>query len=190
MKVLSGHTSPDTAYLVDDYPYGFRLRCRIRYWLEYKAGKGFRFVSQTSNPKRGHAWNKPKASTYCRFGGAMYLNDDGHVTWTGLTEYDDVHKLVKWREDFGVAMPVEGQEVLSDWIRRKLVFEQAKSEGLVKMTVTCTKYGSLTDNPGLVPIAEPKVTTETLKSDYSPEQLMAMGRTLRADKTVELAKLS
>lgn len=36
MKVLSGHTSPETAYVVDDYPYGFRLRCKIRYWIETK----------------------------------------------------------------------------------------------------------------------------------------------------------
>src|SRR5262245_27354986 len=28
---LIGHTSPDTAYLVLDYPYGFQLRTEIRY---------------------------------------------------------------------------------------------------------------------------------------------------------------
>lgn len=90
MQILSNHTSLETAYLVDDYPYGFRLRCTIRYWLEYHPKRGFRFVSQTSNPKRpGLVWNKPKASTYCRFGGAMYLDDVGHVHWAGLTEYSD-----------------------------------------------------------------------------------------------------
>ena len=30
MTVLTGHTSPETAYVVSDYPYGFRLRCQIR----------------------------------------------------------------------------------------------------------------------------------------------------------------
>jgi len=39
--------------LVEDYPYGFRLRCKIRFWLEYAPKRGFRFVSQTTNPKRG-----------------------------------------------------------------------------------------------------------------------------------------
>jgi hypothetical protein len=36
MQILKGHISQETAYLVDDYPYGFRLRCKIRYWLEYQ----------------------------------------------------------------------------------------------------------------------------------------------------------
>jgi hypothetical protein len=38
--ILSGHISPETAYSVENYPYGFRLKCTIRYWLEYKPGQG------------------------------------------------------------------------------------------------------------------------------------------------------
>lgn len=58
----------------------------IRYWLEVNS-KGTRFWSQTSNPKKGNVWNKPKASTYC-MAGAMYLDDNGHVQWAGLSAYD------------------------------------------------------------------------------------------------------
>jgi hypothetical protein len=80
MQTLTGHTSPETAYLVADYPYGFRLRCQIRYWLEFKAGRGFRLVSQTSNPKRpGTVWNKPRASTY-HVVAVMVIDEDDHVT--------------------------------------------------------------------------------------------------------------
>jgi hypothetical protein len=80
MQILSGHVSPESAYVVDDYPYGFRLRCKIRYWLEYAPRKGFRFVSQTTNPKAaGEVWNKPKASTYASIAGAMFLDDSNHV---------------------------------------------------------------------------------------------------------------
>ena len=86
MKVLSNHYSPETAYVVDDYPYG-RLRCKIRYWLEVNS-KGTRFWSQTTNPKKaGEVWNKPKASTYLVVG-AMFLNEEGHVTWSGLSVYN------------------------------------------------------------------------------------------------------
>jgi hypothetical protein len=62
METLFGHTSEDTALVVDDYPYG-RLRTQIRYWIETVAKRGDRFVSQTLNPKTGR-WNKPKKSTY------------------------------------------------------------------------------------------------------------------------------
>ena len=100
MKPLYGHTSPETAYVVDDYPYGFRLRCKIRYWLEYKDGFGWRFVSQTTNPKKGNIWNKPKCSTYVDFGACMFLNEENHVHWTGVGLYSDLEKLEKFVADF------------------------------------------------------------------------------------------
>jgi hypothetical protein len=89
MATLTGHTSPETAYVVNDYPYGFRLRCKIRYWLEYKAKHGFRFVSQTTNPKRaGEFWNKPKASTYCDLAVMVQAEDTGYISWAGTSMYD------------------------------------------------------------------------------------------------------
>ena len=91
---LYGHTSEDTAYLVADYPYGFRLRCQIRYWLEHKKNKGWRFVSQTTNPKAGDKWNKPKASTYVEFAAAMYLDENGHVQWSSLSQYAEAEQVL------------------------------------------------------------------------------------------------
>jgi hypothetical protein len=88
VKVLSGHTSPETAYVINDYPYGFKARCKIRYWLEYSPSKGFRFCSQTTNPKKvDEVWNAPKKSTYSMLG-VMGLNEEGHVTWTACSIYD------------------------------------------------------------------------------------------------------
>lgn len=96
---LYGHDSEQTAYLVEDYPYSFKLRCKIRYWLEMKPKKGFRFVSQTENPKNGR-WNKPKASTYAALAGCMYLDSQKHVQWTGLTEYSKESDVLDFIKDF------------------------------------------------------------------------------------------
>lgn len=96
---LYGHTSEATAYLVDDYPYGFRERTQIRYWLEKKAKKGWRFVSQTLNPKTGR-WNKPKASTYIEWAAAMFLDDQGHVHWEGVGAYSDDAKILAFVTTF------------------------------------------------------------------------------------------
>jgi hypothetical protein len=89
----------NSAYVVEDYPYGFNLRTSIRYWLESNPSKGVRFLSQTLNPKTGR-WNKPKASTYSRFAGAMYLDEKGHVQWDSLTEYSDAAKVSSFLSDF------------------------------------------------------------------------------------------
>jgi hypothetical protein len=125
-KLLCGHTTPETAYLVADYPYGFKLRCQIRYWIEFTPKRGFRFVSQTSNPKRGGVWNKPKASTYARFGGAMYLDDNGHVQWTGLTEYCNAAEATAFLEKFGEAVPAAGLDLLKKWVTAKVAYEARK----------------------------------------------------------------
>ena len=127
MKILSGHTSPETAYVVADYPYGFTLRCQIRYWLEYNAKRGFRFVSQTSNPKRGNVWNKPKASTYCRFGGCMFLDDNGHVQWSGLSEYCSGQEANDWQATYGEGVPEQGRALLRKWTAAKLAYDASRA---------------------------------------------------------------
>ena len=129
MELLKGHVSPETAYLVDDYPYGFQLRCKIRYWLEFHPRHGFRLVSQTSNPKRGNIWNKPKASTYARFGGAMFLDDKGHVAWNGLSEYSGASEAVAFKAEYGEGVPEAGLQVLDKWLAAKVAYEAARNPG-------------------------------------------------------------
>jgi hypothetical protein len=98
MNVLKNHTSEQTAFVVDDYPYGFRLRCKIRYWIE-TTKRGDRFCSQTTNPKRtGEVWNKPKKSTYSDLM-FMYLNDEGHCKCSGISiEWSDLAKVENFLE--------------------------------------------------------------------------------------------
>ena len=101
VKELVGHISPETAYMVSDYPYGFRLRTEIRYWVETKKGHGQRVMSQTRNPKRaGLPWNKPKAGIYSAIQ-ALYLDPaTGHVENSGITGYANEDELRAWTERF------------------------------------------------------------------------------------------
>jgi hypothetical protein len=90
IKVLSDHKSMETAFLQEDYPYGRRLRCQRRVWVETAikgSAKGeMRFVSQTSNPKKG-GWNKPHPGQYKSFL-LIYLNlENNHIEIAGVSAY-------------------------------------------------------------------------------------------------------
>lgn len=131
-EILSGHVSPETAYIVNDYPYGFRLRCKIRYWLEHHPKRGTRFVSQTTNPKKSalvDIWNKPKASTYSDVG-AMYLDEQGHVQWsTASFSYDEASVLAAWLAEFGFSLPDEVRAKADGYLAVKRVYESEKARG-------------------------------------------------------------
>ena len=85
MKYLFNHTE-ENPLIINDYPYGFRLRTQIKYWIETAPKKGDRFCSQTLNPKTGH-WNAPKKSTYYCIG-IMLENEIGHIKLHALSMFD------------------------------------------------------------------------------------------------------
>ncbi len=137
MIVLTGHTSKETAYLVEDYPYGFVLRCKIRYWIETKPGHGSRVVSQTTNPKRGDIWNTPKASTYSPIR-VLYLNtENGHVENDGLHIYADTAKIAAFEAAYGDGLASEhDQKTL-----RMLKALAARDDARMALRATTTEGG-------------------------------------------------
>lgn len=129
MQLLKDHISPESAYVVESYPYGgYRTQCR--FWLEHKAKRGFRLVSQTLNPKNGR-WNKPKASIYSRFGGAMFLDERNHVQWHGLTEYCDGKEAQDYLNTYGEAVPAVGKELLIRYVAAKVAYDEARNKAAV-----------------------------------------------------------
>lgn len=94
---LNGHTSFETSYMVEDYPYG-GLRCKIWFWVEANK-RGFRFCSRTENPKTGRL-NKPKMGTYYKVGGSLYLDENNHVQFFGLSEYSGAQEFQTYFKEF------------------------------------------------------------------------------------------
>ena len=132
MKTLFGHDSPETAYVVDDYPYGFRLRCKIRYWLDYRKGYGFRFMSQTTNPKKsGEVWNKPKASTYSNLGVMLLDESNGYISWTSLSFYD-LDKLESFVELHGPALEDANHQFELKQLRALKIIREARDKKLAE----------------------------------------------------------
>ena len=99
IQALYGHTSEETAYLVPDYPYGRKVRCRIRYWIESGGNKGYRFCSQTEHPTR-KVWNAPKKGTYAKVGANLYLDENTHVQCATLTEYSEAAACRTFAQNF------------------------------------------------------------------------------------------
>jgi hypothetical protein len=57
---------------IENYPYGYNLRCTKKIWIEFNPKKGFRLNEVTKNPKT-EKWNNPKKSVYY---GLMLLYKD------------------------------------------------------------------------------------------------------------------
>ena len=123
IKQLTGHTTEETAFVVDDYPYGFKLRTTIRFWIETtKAGQ--RSVAQTKNPKNGR-WNTPKKSTYAPIK-VMGLNEKGHVDFDGISEYASLEESRNFNSCF--ALTPEQQKFMGALIGAGEIMEKRRAE--------------------------------------------------------------
>lgn len=127
VQVLANHTTESSAFLVEDYPYGFRLRCKIRFWLEFGGlAKGFRLVSQTTNPKLPYErWNAPKKSTYSMLG-VMGLDEQGHVVWEGLSIYD-FSKFEEFGQKYGEHFDANQKKVFELLSKAKAAYEKRRA---------------------------------------------------------------
>lgn len=139
VQPLPGHFSAVTAYVQADYPYGFKLRCERLCWLERDPKRGYRFCTQTSNPKKPGTWNAPKKSTYTMLG-VMGLDEENHVVWTGVSmyEFDKVQEFVaKYGHAFSADQASDASAMLAAFKRhldRQLVRTVAPSVKLVDVT--------------------------------------------------------
>lgn len=121
------HTNEQTALIVDNYPYGFRLKTKIRYWVE-TTKRGDRFVSQTLNPKT-QEWNKPKKSTYCAVM-VMAKDEKGYIRHTSLYWSTDREEILKFEEGI---RDIE----LNELQKEQLKIIKAYSKTYENVTFTC-----------------------------------------------------
>jgi len=84
---IFGHNSQETALEVKNYPWGFRLRTSIFYWIETEPKKGDRFCSYTIDPKNGRKC-APKKSTYSNIA-IMFSDEKGHIHNEQLNIYSN-----------------------------------------------------------------------------------------------------
>ena len=83
----------DTAIQVDNYPWGFKLRTSVRYWIETNK-KGNRFIKQTLNPKTDK-WCKPKMSTYSNVMVMTIEEKDNktYVSYKAISNFSSIEEI-------------------------------------------------------------------------------------------------
>jgi hypothetical protein len=146
-ELLFGHVSEETALTCSDYPYGFRLRCERRRWIE-TTKNGDRFCSQTMNPKTGR-WNKPKKSTYVGIGVMVQYDENqgekaGHIAWCGVTENVTAERLAGFVGKVGI-------ENLSDAQKKRLAAIIGYTRAMAKVTWSA-RSGLLSAEEGIAAV--------------------------------------
>jgi hypothetical protein len=164
MITLSGHISPETAYIVDDYPYGFRLRTQIRYWIETKKGFGQRFCSQTLNPKTSN-WNKPKSGNYHVIAVMTLDESNGHVHY-------EVLQSGGWSPEEIQEFENQHASAIGEYEQKAIKYIRAtnKANEMIKVTIHQAGYdenGNRTDEPAQTREEQAAIYNAALRAGYS-----------------------
>ena len=125
MTPLYNHASEETAYLVPSYPYGRKLRCQIKFWLDHDPKRGYRFCSRTEDPRRPGYWNAVKKGTYHLIAACMYLDEENHCVYSAINEYSDSEQVKKFISDFPEAVGIS----LRAWVIGKVAFYKRIVDG-------------------------------------------------------------
>ena len=127
-KYLYNHTCEQSAYYVENYPWGFRLKTQVRYWVETseKSNGGQRLVKQTLTPKTG-SWCKPKKSTYS-WVMFMYLDQNEHVQTDSLGMYSEESEIIRFVETH--------KENLNSFQKKQIRLLDGYKKAFSKMEVT------------------------------------------------------
>lgn len=131
MNILYNKDSFENSVEVDNYPWGFRLKTKRRYWVE-TTKHGDRFCYATLNPKNDQ-WCKPKKSTYEAVL-LLYIADNGHVKSTGFGKHATTQQVEQ-------SLKTIDYNKLSDLQKKQVCNIKAINHVMSKVTWTVEKRG-------------------------------------------------
>ncbi len=156
----------DNAIEVDNYPWGFRLKTKRRYWIE-TTKNGDRFCFCTLNPKT-NKWCAVKKSTYNAVE-VIYIADNGYVKSNGVYKYgvnkDEIEKFLS-EIDY---------EQLSTLQKKQICKLKAVNKVMEKVTFTIgePKTYNLSDPVDLARMRADANSPETKKRELEQDQIKA-----------------
>jgi hypothetical protein len=156
----------DNAIEVDNYPWGFRLKTKRRYWIE-TTKNGDRFCFCTLNPKT-NKWCAVKKSTYNAVE-VIYIADNGYVKSNGVYKYgvnkDEIEKFLS-EIDY---------EQLSTLQKKQICKLKSVNKVMEKVTFTIgePKTYNLSDPVDLARMRVDANSPETKKRELEQDQIKA-----------------
>ena len=136
MKLIYNKDSFTNAVEVDNYPWGYRLKTKRRYWVE-TTKRGDRVCYRTLNPKTDN-WCAVKRSTYDAVL-LLYFDENNHVKSYGISlGWSDASAVHRFEKTVDV-------EKLSDDQRKKICEAKTINHVNSKIKVSFSNVSSMSD---------------------------------------------
>jgi len=136
VKLIYNKDSFTNAVEVDNYPWGYRLKTKRRYWVE-TTKRGDRVCYRTLNPKTDN-WCAVKKSTYEAVLLLCLNEENNHVGHYGISLHSDASAVHRFEKTVDV-------EKLSDDQRKKICEAKTINHVNSKIKVSFSNVSSMSD---------------------------------------------
>ena len=157
----------DNALMVENYPWGFRLKTKRKYWIESNKTQGDRLCFCTLNPKTDK-WCAVKKSTYNAVE-LLYIADNGYI------ESDSIYKYGVNEEEIKNFLSEVDYEQLNDLQKKQICKLRSINKVMEKVTFKIAKVSeyNLSDPLDIARMKADSNSPETKAKEQEQNQIKA-----------------
>ena len=156
----------DNALMVENYPWGFKLKTKRKYWIETNKTQGDRLCFCTLNPKT-NKWCAVKKSTYNAVNVLNIRDDNGYI------ETDGVHKYGTTKDELDKFLSRIDYEQLNDLQKKQICKLKSINKVMEKVTFKFAKVSeyNLSDPLDLIRMRRDNNSPETKAKEQEQNQI-------------------
>ena len=165
MKYIYNKTSEENSVMVDNYPWGFRLKTKRRTWIETNKTQGDRLCFCTLNPKTDK-WCAVKKATYNAVE-VLFIDENEHIKSDGIYKYGVNDEKIK---DF---LSGVDYDQLNDLQKKQVLKLKAMNKVMEKVTFNITKVSeyNLSDPLDLIRMRRDNNSDETKAREQEQDKI-------------------
>jgi len=166
-KYIYNKNSFDNSLEVSNYPWGFKLKTKRKYWIESNKTQGDRLCFCTLNPKT-EKWCAVKKSTYNAVE-LLYIADNGYIKSDGIYKYGVNEEEIK---NF---LSEVDYEQLNDLQKKQICKLKSINKVMEKVTFKIAKVSeyNLSDPLDLIRMRRDNNSPETKAKEQEQNQIKA-----------------